>query len=217
MDSHERDMIDAGVATVDFGGGDRDQPALEKPPDTVKLLTRQLGCANYCGPETLSGTRCRDGRTDRLDELAYSAVGKMTGYISLADQSHQTMLLDHRDPADLMFFHHRKHVLDLGRGINVVDGALGEFADGHHRRVVVDCNALEDNVAVSDDAVQTIIVAADRQCADIEFPHALRGCGDGVVLTNTSCTGVPEAGFRRQRCVGQLTCSGRLAVSIQHR
>ncbi|HEU5265608.1 MAG TPA: hypothetical protein VFU35_02865 [Jatrophihabitans sp.] len=70
--------------------------------------------------------------------------------------------------------------------VGVVIGAdgngftLGQITDPGGRDVTASCHHLYHDVAVGNDGLEPVVVAADRQGADIEVGQAARGVGDGV-------------------------------------
>ena len=50
--------------------------------------------------------------------------GEMTRDVGFADDADQPVVLNDRQAADLVFFHHIQHFFDAGAGVDVVGAAL---------------------------------------------------------------------------------------------
>src|SRR5262249_47390827 len=65
-------------------------------------------------------------------------------------------------------------------------------AGGHSARVDTICYTFDDDVAISDDAEQTTVVAADRKRPDIEVPHLLRRALQVLTIADALRPGVHD-------------------------
>src|SRR5262249_42706183 len=116
----------------------------------------------------------------------------MTGEVGFADHADYPLIVHHRQAADLVLPHHLQDVVDVRFRVHGEGLALGQLAGGHGARVDTICYAFDHDVSVSDDAVQAIVVAADRKRPDIEVAHLPRRVLQGLPVADALRSGVHD-------------------------
>src|SRR5690606_35742828 len=134
----------------------------------------------------------RRRRVDLRAELGHLVLAEVRDDVRLADHAHQPMVLDDRQPADLVVGHHPHHLGHVRLGVDPDRGPAGELTGGRGPRVAALGHAPDRDVAVGDDAVQAVILSADRQGADLVLAHLLRRQLQGVVLLDALGTPVHD-------------------------
>src|SRR6266496_3968105 len=123
-------------------------------------------------------------RVDLLDELGEPVLVQVAGQVGLADDADQAVVVAHRQPLDVVVFHLVQHLADVGGGLDPEQRALSQLTGSKQAGVAAFGDAPHHDVAVGQDAVQPVVGAADRQRADAQIAHLLRGGRDGVVLAD---------------------------------
>jgi hypothetical protein len=118
------------------------------------------------------------------------------------------MPVDHRQSADLVLLHEAQGLAQVVVGADRDRLAFGELAGGDRLRVAALCDALHHDVAVGEHALEPVVVAADRQRADVEVAHHPRRLGQGLPLLH--------AGGLRSHEVACYRHSDLLSHGVRH-
>src|SRR2546429_1588304 len=156
-------------------------------------------------------------RVDLLDELGEAVLIEGAGQVGLGDDADQAVVFDYRQVLAPVVFHLVQHLADAGRGLDPDQRFLGQVTGPDLGWVAAFGDAPQHDVAVGEDAVQPVVGTADRQRADTEIAHLLRGGRHGVARADAFRSRVHDV----SRLPGPLRaawCQGpgmRLRVSVQ--
>jgi hypothetical protein len=65
-----------------------------------------------------------------FDQLGDGVFGKVARDVGLADDAHELVAVNDRQPPNLVVVHNVEHLINAGRGINVLGGTLSQLAGG---------------------------------------------------------------------------------------
>jgi hypothetical protein len=109
---------------------------------------------------------------DRSHDLARLLGRQARRDVRLRDHSDQLLVLvDHGQTLDGVLAHQLERVFDRRVAANPDRCPLCELSDRHRRALAVR-EHLHDDISIGDDSFQAIVVAADRQGADVQLGHA---------------------------------------------
>ncbi len=148
--------------------------------------------------------QAQGGAGDRRQHPAHLVLGQRPRQVGLAEHADEPVSLDDGQPAHVVVHHRAQRLAGVVVGPDGHRLLPAELRHQHLRGVLAVGHAAHDDVAVGDDAVQALVLAADGQGADPEVAHACGHRGHGLV---------------GPRAVGvgghQLACSGHPASSVR--
>src|SRR6266498_2899832 len=116
----------------------------------------------------------------------------MAGQVGFGDDADQAVVVDHRQVLDPVLLHLMQYLAYTGGGLGPEQRFLGQVTGPDLGRVAALGDAPQHDVAVSEDAVQPVVGAADRQRANTEIAHLLRGSRDAVAFADAFGSGVHD-------------------------
>jgi putative ABC transport system permease protein len=134
---------------------------------------------------------------DSLDELRDAFVGEMPRDVRFTDHSGELSVAGHGQAADLVLLHELKDLADVRARVHGDRLALGQLPGGDGGGIKPAGYAFGHDVAVSDDALQSVVVAADRQGSDVQVAHPPRRVLQALMLADAFGSGMHD-----------VTCSG---------